>query len=112
MDGCLTDLRELVAKLQANWGHAAAQQLQRVLGYSVGDNMHLVALVDDVPEQFEVCRACDNAPHAPVAGASTAAMFSDELRVDLLFLDAIIAVHVAEASSKYSVLVPVRTKTP
>ena len=56
--------------------------------------MNVLACVDAASKQCEVRRVVDKAPHAPVAGTSTMAMFNEKLRVDLSSLDDIIAVHV------------------
>ena len=53
----IAKLEEIIVKLDADGGHAPAQQLGRVSSY-----------VDDVPGQCEVCRSFDQAPHVPVAG--------------------------------------------
>ena len=68
--------------------------------------------MDEVLAQCEVCTALGMAPHAPVAGASTVAMFHGKLRAGLLFLGAILALRVMDALSKYSLLIPFRTKNP
>ena len=99
-------------KSYVNRGHASAQQLKRELADSDWNNAHLRTCVGEEPAQCEVCQAFEKAPHFPAAGTSTAAMFHQNLNVDLLFLGDIIALHVMALSSKYSPLIPVRTKTP
>ena len=111
-DGCLTDPEKIAVKLHAAWGHVAAQQSKRVLAHSVGNNMHLLARADEAMAQCEVCQAFEQAPHIPVGGTSTVAMFSEKLRADSPFSDDIIAPHVVDVFSKYSPLIPVRTKNP
>ena len=56
-------------------------------------NAHLVNCVDEVPERCEVRRVFDEVPHVPIAGASTASMFSGKVQVDILFLGDIIALR-------------------
>ena len=67
----------------------------------------LVAHVDGVLGNCEVCRAFDKAPHLPVAGTSSVSCFNERIQVDLLFSGDIIAVHAMDAFSKYSLLHPV-----
>ena len=55
-----------------------------------GDHVLLGTQSDGVVEQRKQRRACDNAPHAPLAGASTLSVFNQKLRADLLFLRAIL----------------------
>ena len=74
--------------------------------------MHLLTCADEVLEQREGRRACGKAPHAPIAVASTVAMFSENLQVDLRVLDDIIAMQAMDVFAEYSLLVPVRTKNP
>ena len=62
--------------------------------------------------QCEVCQAFDKVPRDPAAGTSTVAMFNEKSQVDLLFLDDIIALRILDVFSKYSLLIPVRTKNP
>ena len=88
-------------KLHVNWGHASAQQLNRVSAGPDGNNLHLLTCVGEVSEQREGCRAFDKAPHAPIAGASAAAMSNEELLADLLVLDAAIAVRAMGVFSKF-----------
>ena len=111
-DCCLSDPEMVIMKLRANRGHAPAQQLKRVLVDSDGGNSHLLTCVDEVSEQCEGRRAFDRAPHSPIAGTSTVAMFNEKLRVDLLSLHDILAFHVMGVFSEYSLLIPVRTKNP
>ena len=112
MDGCLSDPEKTVAKLHVNWGHASARQLERVLVDPDEGTMRPITRVDAASEHCGVRRAFDKAPHAPAAGASAVAMFNEKLQVVLPFLADIIAAHVMEVSSKYLLLMPVRTKNP
>ena len=48
----------------------------------------------------------------PVAGASTAFMFNEKLQVDPLLFGDIIALRATGVFSKYSALMPVRSKNP
>ena len=72
----------------------------------------LIAHLDGVLGNCEVCRAFDKAPHLPVAGASSVSCFNERAQVDLLFLDDIIAVHAMDVFSKYPLLRPVKSKNP
>ena len=74
--------------------------------------MHLPTCVDEVLKQREVCQAFGKAPHAPVAGIPTVNVFNEKLQADLLFLVDIIALRIMNVFSKYSLLIPVRTKSP
>ena len=74
--------------------------------------MHLVRFADEVAEQCEVCRAFDKAPRIPIAGTSTASAFNEKLQIDLLFLGDIIALRIMDMFSKYSLLIPARSKNP
>ena len=68
--------------------------------------------VGEVLEQRGVRRIFDKALHVPIPGTPAASISSEELRVDLLFLDDIIALRAMHVFSKYSLLVPVRSKNP
>ena len=48
----------------------------------------------------------------PVAGASTAAMFNEKVKVDPLFLGGMLALRIMDVFSKHSPLIPVQTKNP
>ena len=82
--------------MNANWGHASAQQAKRVLVDSEGGNLHRPAHIDEVLERCEGCRA----PHAPFAGTSMVSMFNEKQRVDPLFLGEIVALHVIDVFPK------------
>ena len=105
-DSNLTDPKKIAMKLHVNRGRASAQQLRRVLADSGGDNMHLPTCADGVLARREVCQAFEKAPHAPVAGTSTAAMSNEKLQVD------VIALRIMDVYSEYSLPIPVRTKNP
>ena len=79
---------------------------------SESDNRHLPTCVDEFLARCEVCQAFEKAPRAPVAETSTVATFNEKLQADLLFLDDIIALRVMGVFSEYSLLIPVRTKSP
>ena len=96
--------------LHVNWGHASAHHFKRILADSDRNNLHLLTCVDKVLAQRGVCQAFEEAPHIPAAGTSTVAMLREKLQVGLLFLDDIIALHVMDACSRYSLLTPARTK--
>ena len=68
------------------------------------------AFADGDLEQCEVCRAFDKAPHAPIGGTSTVAMFNGKLQADLLFLGVLIALRAIDLSSKHFLLIPARSK--
>ena len=65
--------------------------------------MHFLTCVDEVLEQREVRRASDKAPRAPIAGASTVAMFHEKLQA---------ASRVMDIFSKNPLVVPARTNNP
>ena len=48
----------------------------------------------------------------PIAGASTASAFNEEVEADLLFLDGIISLRAMDMFSKFSLLFPAQPKTP
>ena len=75
-DEGVMDPKKIIMKLRANWGHASASQLKRILVDSDGGMSHLVAHVDSVLETCEVCRAFDKAPHLPIAGTSSVSCFN------------------------------------
>ena len=70
-------------ELRVNSGHASAQQLKRASAGSAGDNTRLITCADEVLARCEVCQAFEQAPHAPVAGTSTAAMLNQKLQEDI-----------------------------
>ena len=74
--------------------------------------MHLPTCVDEALARCEVCQAFERAPRAPAAGISTVATLNGKLQAGLLFLGDIVALHVMDVFSKYSPLIPVRTKNP
>ena len=112
MDGCLPDPEPIVVKSHVNSGHASAQQLKRVLVDSSGGNMHMVKYVGAALGKRDACRPFDAAPHVPIAWAPALSMFNGELQVDPLFLGDLIASRVIDAFSKYSHLLPFRSKNP
>ena len=111
-DGFLAGPKKIAMRLNANRGRASAHQLKRASADSDEGNLHLLSCVDEVSEQCDVCQDFDNAPLVPIAGASTFAMFNGKLWVDLLFLDDIVAPHAMDVYSKYSFLIPARSKNP
>ena len=50
---------------------------------SDGENADLAHYADEVLERREVCRACDGAAHAPIAGMSAVSMSNGKSQVDL-----------------------------
>ena len=89
-------------KLHVNGGHALALQPTREVADSERNNMPLITCVYEVLASCEVCQASEKAPHVPAAGTSTVAMFNEKLQADLLFLDDVIALHIMDVYSKYS----------
>ena len=73
---------------------------------------HLVDQVGKVLETCDVCRACDKAPHVPIAGTTTASAVNEKVQVDLLFLDDLLVVHAMDIFSKYSLLRPAQSENP
>ena len=69
--------------------------------------MRPITCADGVPAQCDVCQAFGKAPRVPAAGTSTVAMFNEELQVDLLSLDDIVALRIMDAHPKNSLLIPV-----
>ena len=108
----LTDPEMIATKIHVRWGHAAAQQLKRVLFDWESNNSRLITCVYEVFPRREFRQAFEKVPHALAAGTPTVAMSNEELQVGLLFPDDIIASRVMDVSPKYSVLIPVRTKNP
>ena len=92
-DGRLPGPKKIIMRLHVNWVRASAQELERVLGNSDGDNMHLLTSVDEAFEQWEVRRSSDKAPHVPIADTSTASRSNEKLQVDLPFLGDAIALR-------------------
>ena len=71
---------------------------------SDGDNMHLVAQVHGVSAQHVVRRAFDEASRVPTFGVSTASMFNEKLRLDLLFLGDLIALQTMDVFPQRSLV--------
>ena len=72
----------------------------------------LIPLVDDAVRGCEICRAFDAAPTIPVASTSTASSSNEKVRVVLLFLGDLVALHLLDLFSRCPLLVPVRSKRP
>ena len=64
-DDSVSGPRQITMKLHVKWGHASARQPTRELVDSEGGNSHLAGNVDEVPEQCELRRAFERAPHVP-----------------------------------------------
>ena len=79
---------------------------------SEGNNMHLLTCVDEVLAWCEICQAFEKAPHAPVAGATTVAVFNEKLQAGLPSLDDILALRVMDVFSKNSLLILSRARNP
>ena len=106
------DPNMFIMSLHTNWGHASANQLKRFLVDSDDGMSHLVAHVDGVLENCEVCRAFDEAPHPQIAGTSYVSCFNEKVQMDLLILDDVIVVHAMDVFSKYSLFYRVKSKNP
>ena len=102
----------MITKLHINWGHASATQIKRVLVDAEGGAQSLIQHVDGVASQCDACTALAKAPHIPISGTSTVSMFNERFQMDLLFLEGIIALHIMDVFSKYSILTQVRPKNP
>ena len=105
-DGWPPGPKKIVAKLRVK----LRVKLRRALVDSGGGDMHLANYVDEVLQQRAVHRACDVAPHVPVAGTSTASTSKEDLEVDPSPLDDIIAFARNGCISKYSFWIPVRSE--
>ena len=79
---------------------------------SDGGISHLANYVDEVLENCDVCRASEAAPRVPIAGTSAVSMFNEEVQVDLLFSDDLVAAHAMDVFSRYSLLRPDQAKNP
>ena len=73
---------------------------------------HLVAHVDEVLGNCAVRRACDRAPHVPIAGAAAVSAFNEKVQVGLLFLGDLVVVRAMDIFSEYSSLRPAQPKNP
>ena len=104
--------KKIVTKLHINSGHASARHIKRVLADAEGDTQSPMQRVGDVVSLCDASRAFEKAPHIPISGTSTAPMFNERLQIDLLFLGDIIALHIMDVFSKYSILTRVRPKNP
>ena len=103
--------KKIIAKIHVNLGHASAQQLERLLVDSGRENMHLLNFAGNPSEHCEVCRALNKATHVPIAVTAAESMFNEKSKVDILFLNSIIALHVMDAYSEYLPLIPARSET-
>ena len=99
-------------KLHINWGRASATQIKRVLADAEGDTQSLIQHVDDVVSSRDARKAFGRAPHIPISGTSSVSMFNERLQMDLLFLDAVVALRITDVFSKYSILTRVRSENP
>ena len=111
-DKCLSKPKKISVKLHLNRSHSSARQLRRVSVNPDGDDVHLVTHAGGVLGQCEVRRSFDDSPHVSSAGAATASMFIEKLRVDPLFSDDPFALRAVDAFSKYLLFVPARSKNP
>ena len=108
-DDSTSETKKPTRKLHANWGHASATQLERVLVDSDGGISQLANHVDRVLETPAVCRAFDKAPQIQIAGTTTLSAFNEKVQVDLLFLGDLIVMHAIDVFSKYSLLRPAQS---
>ena len=92
-DGCLFGSKNSTMKPHVTWGQAPAQLPKRVLTDSGGDNIHLLNYANEATEPYEVRRAFEKAPRAPIEGASAVSMFKENLHVDLIFRDDLITLR-------------------
>ena len=107
-----SDPEKINLKLRVNWGLASANQLKRVLVDSDGGMSHLANYAVGVLGNCDVCRAFEEAPHVPTAGASAVPMFNEKAQVDLAFLGDLIRAHAMDVFPKYSLLPPANSKNP
>ena len=68
--------------------------------------------VDAVLEHCEIRRAFDEAPHAPIAGISTASMFNGTAQADRLFLGDTIVLRAMDLFPKYPSLLLAQSENP
>ena len=87
-------------RLHVNWGHASAQQMRRASVDSDWEKIHFANLADAVLGQGEARRAFGAAPPTRIEGTSTVSMSSEQLHVDPLFLDGIVALRATDVFSK------------
>ena len=97
-------------KLHVDWVHASARQLKRAPADSESGNSHMANYVGEVLE-CEICRACGKAPHVPIAGASTASVYSEKVQADLLFWMIFLRCAM-DMFSEYSLLLPAQSTNP
>ena len=107
-----TDAKNTAQQLHLNWDHASAHQLTRILVYAEGANYRLWGCVGEVATQCEARPACEKAAYPPTAGTSSASFFNEKIQAGLCFLGDVIARHVADARSKYSLLARACSKSP
>ena len=88
-----SDTEKIIMELSADWGHASAQRLKRVLVDSDGGDMRVANFVDGLLGRCLVCRAFDNAPRIPIAATSAMSISDEKMRVDHLFPGDIIALR-------------------
>ena len=85
-------------------GPCLRRQLKRTLAEADGKAGRLIPLVGDVVRECEICRTFDVAPAIRVAGTSSASSFNEEAQVGILSLGDLIALHVLDLVSPYSLL--------
>ena len=87
MDTHLSDPKEIIMKMRADWGHSSARRSKRILVNSGRGSTCLVSFIDAALQQRDVRRASDKAPHLRIAGASSASSLNGRLQANLAFLD-------------------------
>ena len=68
--------------------------------------------MDDVAPLRDACRAFAKAPRIPISGTLSVSMPNGRLQMDLIFSDDIIALHIMDVFSKYSILARARSEYP
>ena len=95
-------MREKLPRI-AHWRHAVARGRRRTVVDSEGAHERPLSCASDEVWQCEMCQA----PLLPLAGASTSSSFNENVQVDLLFPDDVIALRAIGLYSEYSLLVRV-----
>ena len=111
-DDSVSDLRKIIMRLRANWGHAPARQHKRAPVDSKKRNSHLANHVGDFLEHREICRSSHKTPHVPIAGTSTASMLNGKVQVGILFSEENLAIHAMHMFSENSLLFQGLLKNP
>ena len=99
--------KKIIMKLHINWGHSSAARNKRVLVGAEGDAQSLIRRVDDVAPLRDACKAFAKAPRIPISGT-----LSDSMPNGRVLSDDVVALHIMDVFSKYSILTRVRPKYP